>query len=74
MCADDGVLRTVGILVILFAAVRIIVALASGNPEHMALGTIVGIALGAIGGIALWVERHTPSNATSSSWSEWGGK
>lgn len=48
----------VGIVVILLAAVRIVVALASGNPEHMVLGTIAGLALGAIGGITLFLSRY----------------
>lgn len=52
-------LSLIGILTILLGAARIVVALASGNPEHMALGTIVGIGIAAIGGIAIWVDRHT---------------
>ncbi|MBI4449563.1 hypothetical protein HY634_00730 [Candidatus Uhrbacteria bacterium] len=47
----------VGIVIILLATVRILVALASGNPEHMVFGTIAGIAFGAIGGMALWLNR-----------------
>lgn len=58
-----NLITIVGILLIIGGIVRIVVALASGNPEHMALGTIVGIAYGAIAGIALWVDRHFPDTA-----------
>lgn len=60
---SSNLITVVGILLIIGGLARIVIALASGNPEHMALGTIVGIGIAAIGGIALWVDHHFPDTA-----------
>lgn len=62
---SSNLITVVGILLILGGIARCIVALASGNPEHMVLGTIVGIAYGAIAGLALRVDRFTTQPAAA---------
>jgi len=48
----------VGVVIILLGVVRCIVALASGNPEHMVFGTIAGVAFAAIGGMVFWLNHY----------------
>lgn len=62
---QSNLITIVSILLIIGGIVRIVVALASGNPEHMVLGTIVGIAYGAIAGLALRVDRFTTQLAAA---------
>lgn len=62
---QTSLITIVSILLIIGGIVRIVVALASGNPEHMVLGTIVGIAYGAFAGLALWVDRFTTQPAAA---------
>lgn len=70
---QTSLITIVSILLIIGGIVRIVIALASGNPEHMVLGTIVGIAYGALAGIALWVEHRIPETAPADPWNERGG-
>lgn len=55
----------VGAVIILLGVVRAIVALASGNPEHMLFGTIAGLGLAAMGCGALWLNRYNARSDTS---------
>lgn len=63
---DREFIDGVGAVIVLLGVIRVIVALANGNPEHMVFGTIAGIGFGAMGAGALWLNRYNArSDATN---------